>query len=118
MAIQALEKKSEVYRQSRTLSKIHEDLRKALHSYTHMGAHQLQRITDERGIGPVFSLAEVADALFVASRTALLTMMEVATIKNDVPVAEGALKQIVSLRSESPSCFPKMIPAERKAPAV
>lgn len=118
VAIQALEKKNEVYRQSRTLSRIHEDLRKALHGYTHMGAQQLQRLTDENRIGPVFTLEEVADALFVASRTALLTMMEVATIKNDVPVAEGALKQIVSLGSESPSCFHKMIPAKLKAPAV
>ena len=83
-----------------------------MHGFTHMGAHQLQRLMSGETIGQVFSLEEIADVLFASSRVALFVMSEKAQLRGDEPVVESSYREMAALRGHRYSCFYDMIPTE------
>lgn len=109
--IQALEK-LEPYRSRRTLSTLQNDLGKAMHGFTHVGAHQVQRLMSGGVIGQVFSLEEVADILLASSRVALFVMSEKAQLRGDEPVVVESYHQMLAVRGHWHSCFHDLIPVD------
>lgn len=109
--IQSLER-LEPYRSRKTLSTLQKDMGKAMHGFTHMGAHQMQRLMSGEAIGQIFSLEEVADILLATSRVALFVVSEKAQLRSDDPVVLGSYEQMAALRGHWHSCFHDMIPIE------
>ena len=107
--IQSLER-MEPYRSRKTLSTLQGDLGKAMHGFTHMGAHQVQRLTSGDMIGQVFSLEEIADILLATSRVALFAMTEKAQLRGDDAVVVESYQQMLALQGSWHSCFHDLIP--------
>jgi hypothetical protein len=109
--IQALSK-LEPYKSRGTLETLQKDMVRALHSFTHMGAHQVQRLITESHICQIYSLEEIADICLASARTALLSAASMAQIRGDQVADAGCYQQMAGLRGGQISCFHDLIPLD------